>query len=135
MQAATRTASEGTAPKGVTLSPTDDPAQLTPYFHQLAVICVEFPEFTDGRGYSIAAVVRKLGFAGDLRAIGDVLVDQVFMLKRVGFTSFALRADQDAVAAAAALVTYSDAYQGAADQTLPYFRRRTRRDHPVETCS
>ena len=125
MQADARTAS-GTWPSdSVVLSPTDDPTQLAPHFDALALIAIEFPKFTDGRGYSLAALLRRLGFKGELRAIGDVLADQLFMLKRVGFTSFALRADQDAAAAAAALTTYSDAYQGAADQALPYYKRRT----------
>jgi uncharacterized protein (DUF934 family) len=108
----------------VRLAPTDDPAQLKPYLDRLSIIAIEFPKFTDGRGYSIAALLRRDGYRGELRAIGDVLVDQLFFMKRVGFTSFALRADQDRVLALRKLATYSDAYQGAYDQPLPAFRRR-----------
>lgn len=110
--------------RGVLLAPTDDPAALAPHLSRVPLIAVDLPTFSDGRGYSIAALLRRVGYRGELRAVGDVLVDQVFMLRRVGFTSFALRADQDEGAAVAALQTYSDAYQAAADQALPYFRRR-----------
>lgn len=114
------------AQAGVRLAPTDDPATLKPFLDSLPLIAVEFPKFTDGRGYSIAALLRRYGYRGDLRAVGDVLVDQVFFLKRVGFTSFALRADQDRDAARRALARYSDSYQGAHDQPLPAFRRHAR---------
>ena len=109
---------------GVWLAPADDPSALLAHFARVRLIAVDFPTFTDGRGYSIATLLRQQGYRGELRAIGDVLVDQLFMLKRVGFTSFALRADQDEVAAVAALQTYSDVYQAASDDALPYFRRR-----------
>lgn len=114
------------AQAGVRLAPTDDPATLQPFLDSLRLIAVEFPKFTDGRGYSIAALLRRCGYRGDLRAVGDVLVDQVFFMKRVGFTSFALRADQDPVAARRALTRFSDGYQGAHDQPLPAYRRRAR---------
>lgn len=114
------------AARGVWLAPTDDPAVLARHLDTLPLIAVDFPTFTDGRGYSTAALLRRLGYRGQLRAIGDVLIDQLYFLKRVGFTSYALRADQDAALAVAALKTYSDAYQGAADQVLPAFRRRAR---------
>lgn len=112
---------------GVWLAPTDDPDALSPHLHNVPLIAIDFPLFTDGRGYSIASTLRNRDrFTGDLRAIGDVLIDQLFFLRRVGFSSFALRADQDRGLAVKALQTFSDAYQGAADQTLPAFRRRAR---------
>ena len=93
------------------------------------MIAIDFPVFNDGRGYSIAAVLRsRYKYRGDLRAIGDVLIDQLFFMRRVGFTSFLLRADQDHVKAAAKMRTFSDAYQGAADNPLPAFRRHARPD-------
>jgi uncharacterized protein (DUF934 family) len=79
---------------GVWLAPTDNAATLDPHLATLLLIAVRFPSFGDGRGYSIAALLRRSGYRADLRAIGDVLVDQLHMLRRVGFTSFALRADQ-----------------------------------------
>jgi uncharacterized protein (DUF934 family) len=112
---------------GVRLSPTDDPAALVPYLEVVPLIAIEFPVFNDGRGYSTAAVLRsRYRYRGDLRAIGDVLIDQLFYMRRVGFTSFLLRADQDHVKAAAKMRTFSDAYQGAADNPLPAFRRHAR---------
>ena len=115
------------AAHGVHLSPTDDPAALVPYLDVVPLIAVDFAVFNDGRGYSTAAVLRsRYKYRGDLRAIGDVLIDQLFFMRRVGFTSFLLRADQDHVKAAAKMRTFSDAYQGAADNPLPAFRRHAR---------
>ena len=115
------------AARGVYLSPTDDPATLAPYLDAVPLIAIDFPLFNDGRGYSTAAVLRsRYQYQGDLRAIGDVLIDQLFLLRRVGFTSFLLRADQDHFKAVAKLRTFSDTYQGAADNPLPAFRRHQR---------
>lgn len=108
---------------GVWLAPTDDPAALDPHLASVPLIAVQFPKFADGRGYSIAARLRRRGYRGDLRAIGEVLIDQLFMLKRVGFTSFALRAGQSADDARAALQRYSEAYQASYDGDLPAYRR------------
>jgi|SRR5687767_2238549 len=112
---------------GVRLLPTDDPAALVPYLEVVPLIAIDFPVFNDGRGYSTAAVLRsRYRYRGDLRAIGDVLIDQLFYMRRVGFTSFLLRADQDHLKAAAKMRTFSYAYQGAADNPLPAFRRHAR---------
>jgi uncharacterized protein (DUF934 family) len=111
------------AAHGVWLAPTDDPAALVPHLAGVPLVAVQFPKLADGRGYSIAHLLRRHGYAGDLRAIGEVLIDQLFMLKRVGFSSFALRADQSEGDARAALHRYSATYQGAFDQPLPAFRR------------
>jgi uncharacterized protein (DUF934 family) len=110
---------------GVWLAPDDEPERLAPFTSGLQLIAVEFPVFKDGRGFSSATLLRtRYGFRGDLRAIGDVLIDQLFYLRRVGFTSFALRVDQDPDTAVAALRTFTDVYQASVDQPLPYFRRR-----------
>jgi uncharacterized protein (DUF934 family) len=111
------------AAHGVWLAPTDDPSALAPHLAAVPLVAVQFPKFSDGRGYSIAAQLRRSGYRGDLRAIGEVLVDQLFMLKRVGFTSFSLRGDQGEDDARAALVRYSDAYQPAYDIDQPPYRR------------
>ena len=90
------------------------------------LIAVHFTAFTDGRGYSIARLLRQRhGFAGELRAIGDILRDQLYELARCGFDSFALRKDQDVAEALRAFDDFSDAYQAAADQG-PLFGRRFR---------
>lgn len=115
------------AAHGVWLAPTDNPIELRPHLQSVPLIAIDFPVFTDGRGYSIASTLRnRLHYSGDLRAIGDILIDQLFFLRRVGFSSFALRGDQNRAAAVKALHTFSEVYQAAADQPLPAFRRHAR---------
>ena len=81
----------------------------------MKVIAVDFPKFTDGRGYSIAALLRtRLGHKAALRAVGDVLVDQLQFMARSGFDEFALRSDQDPQLALRALRSFSLRYQTAA---------------------
>ncbi|MEQ1518278.1 MAG: DUF934 domain-containing protein [Usitatibacteraceae bacterium] len=110
---------------GVWLESNEDPAQLADSVEQLALIAVNFPKFTDGRGYSIATLLRnRYGYKGELRAIGDVLRDQLFYMQRVGFNAFALRADKSLDDALTALSDFSETYQGATDQPAPLFRRR-----------
>jgi uncharacterized protein (DUF934 family) len=85
---------------------------------------VQFPKFGDGRGFSTAALLRnRHGWRGELRAIGDVLRDQLFFMKRVGFDSFALRADRNVEEAVASLSDFSDSYQGSVEPHLPAYRR------------
>ena len=92
---------------------------------QFSVIAINFPRFADGRGYSSARILRdKFSFEGELRAMGDVLLDQLFYMKRCGFNSFAMRPDRSARKALAGLTTFSEVYQGATDNPLPLFRRR-----------
>jgi len=120
---------------GVWLAPDTDPAALAPFVSTLSMIAIEFPRFFDGRGYSIATLLHRYGYRGELRAIGEVLIDQIFHLKRVGFTSFELRADQNRKDAAASLHRYSNAHQAAADLPLPLFRRRVAQINPIEPVS
>ena len=92
--------------------------------HQFALICVDFPKFADGRGYSAARLLReRYGYTGELRSVGDVLVDQLFFMKRVGFDSYALRSDQDVDDALAAFTTFTNPYQGDVADPRPLFRR------------
>jgi len=112
---------------GVWLAGTDDPAQLAPWLERLSLVAVDFPKFTDGRGFSIAYLLRsRFGWRGELRAIGDVLPDQVFYMQRVGFDAFAVRSDRSVATALRALKTFSDAYQGSWDNAVPAFRRADR---------
>lgn len=97
---------------GVLLQPADDPRALAGKLDHAGLVAVDFPKFSDGRGYSIATQLRRLGYSGPLRAIGQVTADQIYMLARVGFNSFALRDDQDPDVALAALNSFSVAYQG-----------------------
>jgi uncharacterized protein (DUF934 family) len=85
-------------------------------------IDLHFPKFTDGRAYSQAFLLRRrLGFKGELRATGDVLVDQLQLMQRSGFDSAVLRADQSLAAAERALALFADFYQGDAAHPQPHF--------------
>ncbi len=109
---------------GLLLGPADEPREIAGELDAFGLIAVEFPKFTDGRGYSIARALReRLGWRGELRAVGDVLRDQLFYMSRCGFDSFALADGEDADGALAAFSTFTDAYQGATD-LVPLFRRR-----------
>jgi len=111
---------------GLLVSPSDDVRAIAGDIGRFALVAVHFPKFNDGRGYSSARLLReRLGFAGELRAVGDVLRDQLFLLARCGFDSFALRADQDPVAALSGFRDFSVRYQAATDEVLPLFRRRS----------
>jgi len=109
---------------GLLLAPNDDPAGAVPFLPHVALIGVQFPKFTDGRGYSSAVLLRaRYGWKGELRALGEVLQDQLFALRRVGFDSFALSAGRDPQAALRAFAPFSGSYQGSVDQPLPAFAR------------
>ncbi|MEW9900779.1 DUF934 domain-containing protein [Chitinivorax sp. PXF-14] len=91
----------------------------------LPLIAVDFPAFRDGRGYSVAYLLRsRFGYRGELRAIGDVLRDQLFYMQRCGFDSFDVRADKDIDDALRGLTAYTIRYQGAVDDPVPLFRKR-----------
>jgi uncharacterized protein (DUF934 family) len=94
---------------------------------QFAVVAIDFPKFSDGRGYSIAYNLRKrLGYQGELRAIGDVLRDQLFQMYRCGFNAYATRQDRSIHDALKGLTVFSETYQAAVDNPLPLFRRHQR---------
>jgi uncharacterized protein (DUF934 family) len=94
---------------------------------KFGVIAIDFPKFTDGRGYSIAFNLRqRYGYKGELRAIGDVLRDQLFQMHRCGFDAFATRQDRSIVDALKGLSVFSETYQASVDQPLPLFRRHAR---------
>ena len=117
---------------GVWLSSDARPEALKGMLDHFAVIAVEFPKFTDGRGYSIAFNLRaRLGYTGELRAIGDVLRDQLFAMQRVGFDSFATREDRDIHAALKGLTDFSESYQTSWDQKTPLFKRVARPGAPA----
>ncbi len=112
-------------PLGVWLDVTEGPETIADDLAAFAVIGVNFPKFTDGRGYSTARLLReRYGYQGEIRAIGDVLQDQLFLMARCGFDAFALRADKSIEMALAAFETFKAPYQAAVDQTQPLFRRR-----------
>ncbi len=93
----------------------------------LPIIAVHVERFADGRIFSLGTLLRtRYGFKNELRAIGDVLRDQLFFLKRSGFSSFLLRADRSAVEALASLSDFTAPYQGAVDEPRPVFTRYNR---------
>jgi uncharacterized protein (DUF934 family) len=108
----------------VRLEAGDDARALLPHLGQVALVEVSFPSFRDGRGYSSARLLREAGYRGELRAAGDVLVDQVPFMRRCGFDSFAPEAPIDAATLSRALGRYADHYQPAADGTVPIWKRR-----------
>ncbi|PDT00250.1 oxidoreductase [Rhizobium chutanense] len=76
---------------GVLIKPADDVRRLEPYLDRLAIVAVAFPAFNDGRAFSHASLLRqRLGYANELRAVGDVLIDQVPLMLRVGIDSFSV---------------------------------------------
>ncbi len=99
----------------VLLQPADDPRGLSDSLDPAALVAVDFPRIGDGRGYSHAVLLRRAGYRGPLRAVGAITADQVYALTRAGFTSFGLRADQDAETARRALSSFSVAYQSTAE--------------------
>lgn len=76
---------------GVSINPADDVMRLAPLLDRIALVAVAFPAFNDGRGFSHASLLReRLGFTGEIRAIGDVLIDQIPLMLRCGFDSFSV---------------------------------------------
>ena len=119
---------------GVWLKPDDDPDALADDVATLPLIAIDFPKFTDGRGYSIAQLLRtRYRYTGELRAIGDVLRDQLYYMRQCGFDAFAVRADRSLEDALRAFSDFSDGYQSTVREPTPLFRRRTAtgpvRDH------
>ena len=113
---------------GVWLAPGDEPGLLATDTATLPLIAVRFPQFADGRGYSTARLLReRYGFKGELRAIGEVLRDQLFYLERVGFYAFTIKAGKSIEDALKAFDDFSDAYQSSVAQALPLYQRRLQR--------
>jgi uncharacterized protein (DUF934 family) len=116
------------SPPDLVLEPTDDPALLAGALAEVRVIAVNFPKYSDGRGYSIARLLReRYGYRGELRATGVVARDQLHAMAQCGFDTFELREGEDAQAALAAFGDFSEGYQATAAQRVPLFRRRAGR--------
>lgn len=87
-------------------------------------IDLDFPKFTDGRAFSQAVMLRKrAGFTGEIRATGDVLIDQLQQMQRSGFDAAVLRAGQDVAAGQRQLDRYNAFYQGDVVHAAPYFAK------------
>lgn len=110
---------------GVRLTPDTKVEDLASRLDQIALIEVSFPAYTDGRGYSQARVLREhMGYQGELRAVGDVLIDQLRFMQRCGFDVAVLADHVDPADAQAALERYGVWYQPAADDHPPAHRLR-----------
>ncbi len=108
----------------VRLESSDDARALLPHLDRIALIEVSFPTFRDGRGYSAGRILREAGYAGELRAQGDVLVDQLLLMRRCGFDSFAPNAPIDQAVLEAWFDRYDYRYQAAADAIVPVWKLR-----------
>ena len=105
----------------------EDLNKALPDLNQLPLIAIFVERFADGRIFSLGNLLRtRYGFKNDLRAIGDVLKDQLFFLKRSGFSSFLIRADRSATDAITSLHEFTAPYQGAVDEPRPVFSRYNR---------
>ncbi len=112
------------APLGVRLSPEDDPHDLADDLDRLSLIEVSFPKYVDGRGYSQAQLLRRrLGYEGELRAVGDVLRDQALLMVRSGFDALMLT-NTDQQGFEAALAEYQNVYQSDARGAVSVFEQR-----------
>ncbi len=110
---------------GVWLDSDEEPETLAADLDVLACIGVNFPTFMDGRGFSLGRLLReRLGFQGELRAIGHIIADQLFFLKRCGFDSFLVPDDFDPTQSQTFLNAFTITYQAGVDNPLPGFRRR-----------
>lgn len=110
---------------GIQLNAGDTADLLAEESKGFALINVEFPKFADGRGYSAARLLReRFAYNGELRAVGDVLYDQLFFMMRCGFNAMAMREDQDLDLAVKGFETFSAPYQGDVNDSRPLFRRR-----------
>ncbi len=108
----------------VQLEPGQAPAPLLPFLGEIELVAVNFPVFTDGRGFSYARELRERGYRGELRATGHFLRDQLTYLRRCGFDAFQMADETDLEAALERLEDFSEHYQASIDQPLPLFRRR-----------
>ena len=115
---------EQTNAAAVRLETGDDARALLPVLDRIRLVEVEFPAFTDGRGYSAARILREAGYEGELRAIGAVFVDQLGHLRRCGFDSFAPEKALDPVDAENAFNRWTDVYQATADGRRPIWSKR-----------
>lgn len=109
---------------GVWLASDQPPSEIADDLEQLPLVAIDFPLFTDGRGFSYGRALReRYGYRGEVRAIGQFIRDQLYHLSRCGFDAYALETS-DPHAALSSLNDFSDSYQGSVAQPLPRFRRR-----------
>jgi len=108
----------------VQLEPGQPPAPLLGHLDQIDLVVINFPVFTDGRGFSYGRELRERGYTGELRAGGNFLRDQMTYLRRCGFNAFQFPDESVLESALASLEDFSEHYQAAIDDPIPLFRRR-----------
>ncbi|HEX6240965.1 MAG TPA: DUF934 domain-containing protein [Polyangiales bacterium] len=109
---------------GVRIDPEDELDQARQALDQVALVALTFPKFGDGRAYSKARLFRdRFGYKGELRAVGEVLADQLQYMSRCGFDALQLAEGKDVAAALRALNDFTVTYQGASDDPRPLYRR------------
>lgn len=112
-------------PLGLRLASHESPAAVADDLDCFAAIALEFPKFTDGRAYTSARLLReRYGYQGEIRAVGEVLRDQIWFMRRCGFDAFELADEADAEALARAESEISVVYQPAADARPPAYLLR-----------
>jgi uncharacterized protein (DUF934 family) len=115
---------------GVHIAPGDNVDEIAGELHSLSLVEVAFPGFRDGRGYSTARILRtRLNYRGEMRAVGDVLRDQVFLMLRVGFNAFVIKDNDAADAVKRASALHRDAYQVSSDARVPIWALRAAASH------
>ena len=111
---------------GIWLDSDERPEAIAGDLEHFDVVAVNFPKFTDGRGYSTARLLRdRYRYQGEVRAIGDVQRDQLLHMSRCGFDAFVLKEGRDLRAALSAFSDFTEAYQATVERPLPLFRRRS----------
>ncbi len=115
----------------VRIEPGDDARALLPHLERLALVEVNFPVFGDGRGYSSARILREAGYDGELRAVGDVLLDQIAYMRRCGFDAFEPDQPLDQAEVETALNRWAEVYQHGADQARPIWDKRHEAARPA----
>jgi len=113
----------------VRIEPGDDARALLPHLEQIKLVEVNFPIFGDGRGYSSARILREAGYDGELRAVGDVAVDQLAYMRRCGCDAFEPDQSMNADDVEAALSRWPEVYQSAADARTPIWALRNGARH------
>lgn len=115
---------ENSNANAVRIEPGDDVRELLPFLDRLALVEVNFPAFTDGRGFSSARILREAGYTGELRAVGEVLVDHIGHMRRCGFDAFAPDTPLDEGDVKNALSLWPHVYQATVDGRAPIWKLR-----------
>ncbi|PCJ11741.1 MAG: oxidoreductase [Gammaproteobacteria bacterium] len=112
-------------PIGILLAPDEQPADIAEDLEHFALVAISFPKFADGRGYSSARELRtRFSYDKEIRAVGDVLRDQIYLMARCGFNAFAVREDRCINDALNAFNDFSVNYQADAVEQKPLYQYR-----------